>query len=91
MLNDKSQWTDTLIHLFALASRLEGEGQYNLAKLTRAAADSLCRQETYPLDIPTDKDELSAEVQKALEALSRLNVSAELLSALKQGAEFPSQ
>lgn len=32
-----SAWPDTLIHLLALASRLEGEGQYNLAKLARAA------------------------------------------------------
>ena len=91
MINDKTIWADSLIHLFALASRLEGEGQYNLAKLTRAAADSLCRQETYPLVIPTDKDKLTAEVQKAIEALSHLDVSADLLSALKQGADFMAQ
>ena len=91
MTTDKTKWADTLIHLFALASRLEGEGQYNLAKLTRAAADSLCRQETHPLDIPTDKDKLTAEVQKAIEALSHLDVSADLLSALKQGADFMAQ
>lgn len=91
MINNKTQWADVLIHLFALASRLEGEGQYNLAKLTRAAADSLCRRETYPLDIPDDKNKLTAEVQKAVEALSHMNVSAELLSALKQGAEFMAQ
>ena len=91
MTNEKSIWADTLIHLFALASRLEGEGQYNLAKLARAAADSLCRQETYPLVIPTDKDKLTAEVQKAIEALSHLGVSADLLSALKQGVDFMAQ
>jgi hypothetical protein len=38
MTTGKSGWADTLIHLFALALRLEGEGQYNLAKLARAAA-----------------------------------------------------
>ena len=37
MTTDNSEWKDTLVHLFALASRLEGEGQYNLAKLARAA------------------------------------------------------
>ena len=91
MTTDKSKWTDTLIHLFALASRLEGEGQYNLAKLARAAADSLCRLETHPLHIPTDRDKLTADVQQTIEALSRLNVSTDLLSALKQGADFMAQ
>ena len=80
-----------VIHLFALASRLEGEGQYNLAKLARAAADSLCRLETHPLHIPTDRDKLTADVQQTIEALSRLNASADLLSALKQGADFMAQ
>lgn len=32
-----TQWQETLIHLLALAARLEGEGQYNIAKLARAA------------------------------------------------------
>ncbi|MBV6395199.1 MAG: hypothetical protein HFACDABA_00770 [Anaerolineales bacterium] len=91
MSGNRSNWADTLIHLFALASRLEGEGQYNLAKLTRAAADSLCRRETHPLDIPSDTNKLTAEVQKAIEALSHLNVNADLLSAMKQGAEFMAQ
>ncbi len=30
---------ETLIHLVALANRLEREGQYNVAKLARAAVD----------------------------------------------------
>lgn len=91
MTTDNAKWADTLIHLFAVASRLEGEGQYNLAKLTRAAADSLCRQETHPLIIPSDKDKLTAEVQKVIEALTSMNMSADLLSALKQGSEFMAQ
>ena len=91
MTPDKSIWADTLIHLFALASRLEGEGQYNLAKLARAAADSLCRQAAHPIDIPTDKDKLAADVQQTIEALSPLAVSADLLSALRHGAEFMAQ
>lgn len=91
MTTDKTTWANTLVHLFALASRLEGEGQYNLAKLTRAAADSLCRQETYPLNISTDKDKLAADIQQTIEGLSHLNVSAELLSALKRGTDFMAQ
>ena len=91
MTADKTTWADTLVHLFALASRLEGEGQYNLAKLARAAADSLCREETYPLNISTDKDILAVDIQQTIEALSSLNVNADLLSALKQGTEFMTQ
>ena len=34
----------TTTQLLATADRLEGHGQYNLAKLVRAAADSLARQ-----------------------------------------------
>lgn len=90
-MNDDTNWKDTLIHLFALASRLEGEGQYNLAKLMRAAADSLCRRETYPLDIPGDVDILTAEVQQAIAALSGMDMNADLLAAMTQGAAFMAQ
>lgn len=91
MTNKKNVWADALIHLFALASRLEGEGQYNLAKLARAAVDSLCRQAAYPLEIPADKDKLAADIQRTIDGLSSMNVSADLLSALKQGADFMAQ
>jgi uncharacterized damage-inducible protein DinB len=87
MTTHKSEWTDTLIRLLALASRLEGEGQYNLAKLARAAADSMSRQAAYQLTAPTDKDELAADIERTAAALSRLGVSAALLSALQQGAD----
>lgn len=87
MPTNKAEWTDTLVHLLALASRLEREGQYNLAKLARAAADSLSRQAAYQVAMPTDKNELAAAIRRTAEALSRLNVSADLLSALQQGAD----
>lgn len=37
----KPKWTPVLIDLLSLASRLESEGQYNLARLARAAALNL--------------------------------------------------
>lgn len=82
----KAEWSDTLIHLLALAARLEGEGQYNLAKLARAAADSLSRSAAYGVAVPAAKDALAADIKQMTAALSRLGVSAELLSALVQGA-----
>lgn len=39
-----SQWTGTLVQLLSLALRLESEGQYDIAKLTRAQADAISRR-----------------------------------------------
>lgn len=80
-------WTDTLVHLLALASKLEDEGQYNLAKLARAAADSLSRQVAYQIPAPSDVDALAADIKQTAAALASLGVAAELTSALAQGAE----
>jgi hypothetical protein len=65
-----SPLSDVIVHLFALASRLEGEGQYNLAKLARAGADTLCRKSAYHLHIPSDKVKLVSEIEKAIQNLS---------------------
>ena len=66
-------WRDTLVHLFALAARLEGEGQYNLAKLARAAAESLSRKAAYQLDTPTYQEKLAAELKQTAEVLALLD------------------
>lgn len=81
-----SEWPDALTHLLALASRLEGEGQYNLAKLARATADSLGRGAAYGVTVPADKEALAADIEQTATALSRLGVSTALLSALRQAA-----
>ena len=88
MTTNSTEWSDTLIHLHALASRLEGEGQYNLAKLARAAADALCRQAAHLRPAPAGPQELAADLRLTAEALSRLDASTELLSALTQGADL---
>ena len=51
MTDSNSAWADTLTHLLALATKLEGHGQYNNAKLMRAAAESLARRAAYRLDL----------------------------------------
>lgn len=83
----KPEWTNILIHLLALASRLEGEGQYNLAKLARAAADAMCRSAAYRVTVPADQEALAADIRQTAAALADLGVSAALLSALRQGAD----
>lgn len=87
MTTHKPEWTDTLVHLLALASRLEGEGQYNLAKLARAAVDAMCRSAAYRVTVPADQEALAADIRQTAAALADLGVSAALLSALRQGAD----
>ncbi len=86
MTIDPSNWTETLVHLLALASRLEGEGQYNLAKLARAAADALGRRAAYQYTMPTDTPALAAEIERAADGLSHLDMDALLLQAFRRGA-----
>jgi len=88
---NKSEWADTLIHLFALALKLEGEGQYNLAKLCRATADSLSRCAAYQIEIPTDRDKLAADIQQTIKSLYGLDVNVDLLTSLQRGAEILAQ
>jgi uncharacterized damage-inducible protein DinB/predicted Zn-ribbon and HTH transcriptional regulator len=86
MTNRKAEWSDTLLHLLALAARLEGEGQYNIAKLARATAEALARQAAFKIALPAEKDRLASEVEQAVDALSKLGVNEEVLAALKRGA-----
>ena len=79
---EKSEWADTLVHLFALALRLEDEGQYNLAKLTRATADSLSRRAAWELNLPNDKATLANEIEHLAASLD----DADLQTAFRTGA-----
>jgi hypothetical protein len=86
MTTTLSEWQDTLIHLLALAGRLEGEGQYNLAKLARAAADALARRAAYQRTVPTDTQALAAQIDRAADALAHRDVDAMLVQALRRSA-----
>lgn len=86
MTNHKPEWSDTLSHLLALAAKLEGEGQYNIAKLARAVAEALTRQAAFKITLPSEKDKLVNEIEQAIVALSKFDVNEDLLAALKRGA-----
>lgn len=86
MVSRKAEWSDTLSRLLALATKLEGEGQYNVAKLARAAADSLSRQSAYKIALPTEREKLVGEIEQTIDALSALGMDENLLAALKRGA-----
>lgn len=75
-----------LIRLMALASRLEREGQYNVAKLARAAADALLRQAAHAHELPADKRILADETEQLAASLAAHAVGADLVAALRLGA-----
>ncbi len=83
---ENSKWTDVLLPLLTLAQQLEGEGQYNLAKLSRAAVDALGRRAAYQYARPAGKQELAGEIEKVAQALTGLDLPDELLAALRRGA-----
>jgi len=86
MTNREVEWGDTLSHILALAAKLEGEGQYNIAKLTRAVAEALTRQAAFKISLPSEKDRLANEIERTVVALSKLDVDEALIAALKRGA-----
>jgi hypothetical protein len=85
-MHNSSEWADALVHVLALAARLEDEGQYNIAKLARAAADALGRSAAYQAGAPAEPAQLVAELRRAAGRLSALGVSPVLLPALEAGA-----
>ncbi len=77
---------DILIRLHALARKLEEEGQYNVAKVARATADSFVRSKAYTLQLSSRKDELSREGMSIHEDLVSFDLDEGLLNAFKVGA-----
>lgn len=86
MIPNPSEWADALVHVLALAARLEDEGQYNIAKLARAAADAMGRRAAYQVSPPTDPAHFAAELRRAAGRLSALGFGPALLVALERGA-----
>jgi hypothetical protein len=77
--------------MLALAAKMEDEGQLNLAKLLRAAADGLLRQAAYQEQMPADKAGLAGEAHKLSQTLSSLGLSPDLVLALQRGADSLAQ
>lgn len=77
-----SQRTDTLVHLLSLALRLESEGQYNIAKIARATADSISRRAAWEMNLPNDKETLATDIERIAASLD----DADLQTAFRAGA-----
>lgn len=80
------EWQAALTQALALANRLEGEGQYNNAKLLRAAADALARREAYQRQVPAAWADLAVELQEVVDDLAGLGADPDLLDAMRRGA-----
>ncbi len=74
------------MQLLALASRLEDEGQYNVAKLARAGSDALGRSAAWQLAQPGGSVDLAGQVEQAATALAGLGGDAGLAAALRRSA-----
>lgn len=85
-MESELDWANTLVDLLALALRFESEGQYNLAKLARATADSLGRQAAYHHLTQTGRSDLVDEINKLSDALSGLELNAEVVAAFRRGS-----
>ena len=83
---DKMDWTQMLQPLLTLALQLEREGQYNLAKLARAAVNSLGRRAAYQGPAPIGNEELVNALSRASDSLALLEVGGQLIDALRKGA-----
>ncbi len=86
MANQNDDSSNTIPYLFALAARLEGEGQYNNAKLARSAAEAISRRAAFNIKLPSGKSTLADELYKAIDVVSNFDVSSDLIDALKLGA-----
>jgi hypothetical protein len=91
MAAQTEEWNNSLIRLTALASRLEGEGYYNIAKLARAAVDSLCRQAARQVTLPADHDRLAEEIESLCASLPQLGVDNSLIQAFERGRQALSE
>jgi len=83
MQDDK--WAKELVHLLALATRVEGKGQYNIAKVLRASADAIARRAAFQLGLTKDTGTLLEEIERAKDNLSNHEVNPDFVAALERG------
>jgi hypothetical protein len=85
MTHEHHDVDDHVTRWLALAARLEGEGQYNLAKLLRAASEGLLRQGAYARPAPLPGDGLLQALQDVVVAMGEMPVATDLRDALARG------
>ena len=77
---------ENLLPQFAnLAIRIEGKGQYNIAKYVRAAIDSLLRKEAYALHYQSDNDSVLNDLESVIRRLEDMGFDEEIITHLRRG------
>ncbi len=82
---ETADWRGTVAQALALAARLEGEGQYNIAKLMRAAVDSLTRRASFDQDDRSAARDLTQDLDREIASLAAWGVHPSLIAAIEQG------
>jgi hypothetical protein len=72
-------------HWHSLATKLEGEGQYNNAKLVRCAVASIARRDAFQLQHSSDRAELILEMRQLLDVVSGREECHEITDPIKRG------
>lgn len=80
-----------VVHMETLAQTLETEGQYNVAKLVRAAEASLVRSAAHNHEIQSAKEPLAKEVEDVAGQLEAFMQDDPLAKTLRAGAEAIAQ
>jgi hypothetical protein len=68
-----------------LAIRIEGKGQYNIAKYIRATLDSLLRQAAFNQTYPTDSTSILADLDSTIRLLERNEFDQSITEKLRRG------
>ena len=84
MTRSASNEIEYLPELFGLATRIEGKGQYNAAKLLRAAADAVVRRAAYQDGLSTDLRVIGSDLEEVIQALRRLPVGPAIVDAVER-------
>ncbi|MFW9856205.1 MAG: DinB family protein [Candidatus Thorarchaeota archaeon] len=83
-MQDDRMGTD-LLHLVALASRLESKGQLNIAKVLRASVTAITGQAVFQRGLTKNDNELYEDLERAKQILGKHKVNPHLINALETG------
>jgi hypothetical protein len=74
-----------------LAIRIEGKGQYNIAKYVRATLDSLLRHAAFNQGYATDTTSILADLTSIVDHLEDIGFDPEIVDRLRHGYQVMSQ
>jgi hypothetical protein len=76
---------ELIVKLANLAIRIEGKGQYNIAKYVRATMDSLIRKSAFEQAYPSDTSAILSDLKDVIAELEAIGCASLIVSAIKTG------